>query len=94
VILCQCIGCSNPADRNVGGRMVCNPCYLKEGHLYFPHKNPFPTLRVLVTIIIVLIWLVMDVSLGTRNIVDLIVVAFSAAVMANIGWEIGRLSRR
>lgn len=61
---CQCLGCLRAADRNVGGRFVCNPCYLKQGHLYFPHKKPFPTFQVLMAIIIVLLWLVADISVA------------------------------
>lgn len=94
MIRCQCIDCINPADRNVGGRMVCHPCYLKEGHLFFPHKKPFPMLRVLVTIIVVLIWLIGDVATGTRNIGELFATAISSAVLFNVFFEFGRRFRR
>ena len=33
---CECVGCNNRADRNVGGRSVCDQCYLRDDHLYFP----------------------------------------------------------
>lgn len=90
MIRCQCIGCSRPAHRNVGGRMVCDPCYLKDGHLFFSPKKPFPTLRVLMTIIAVLVWLIMDVATGQRNVIDLACTALSSAILFNVFFEVGR----
>jgi len=33
---CECDGCLREGNRDVAGRLVCDECYLRNGHLIFP----------------------------------------------------------
>lgn len=39
-VICECVGCTRFASRNVAGRLVCNECYNRNGHLFFPWPKP------------------------------------------------------
>lgn len=39
---CECLGCTAIASRNIVGRLICEPCYSRNEHLYFEWPDPLP----------------------------------------------------
>lgn len=39
--ICEAFLCDKPAHRYVGGRYVCDECYLTPDHIYFKHRATF-----------------------------------------------------